>query len=156
MECRERLEQYLSENGMPFAVMAHDLAYTMQEVAATLHISGKQMAKVVIVKAGKALVMFVIPAASRLNLAQVREELGTKNARLAKESEFAGTFPDCAPGAMPPFGNLYDVPVYVDQELAQVEEIVFRVGTHEEVMKVAYADFRRLAQPIVGAFAYLD
>jgi len=155
MECRERLEQYLSENGVPFKVMAHDLAYTMQEVAATLHISGKQMAKVVMVKADDALAMFAIPAASRLNLAQVREALGTEKARLAKESEFAGTFPDCAPGAMPPFGNLYDVPVYVDRELAQREEIVFRVGTHEDTMKVAYADFARLAQPIVGAFAYL-
>ena len=155
MECRERLEHYLREEGVPFEVMAHDLAYTMQEVAATLHISGKQVAKVVIVKAGESLVMFAIPAASRLNLAQVREELGTEKAKLAKESEFAGTFPDCAPGAMPPFGNLYDVPVYVDQELAQRGKIVFRVGTHEDTMKVAYADFARLAQPIVGAFAYL-
>lgn len=155
MECRERVEQYLSENGVPFEVMAHDLAYTMQEAAAKLHVSGKQVAKAVMVKAGEALVMFAIPAPSRLDLDQAREALSTDQARLARESEFAATFPDCVPGAMPLFGNLYGVPVYVDQELAQVEELVFRVGTHEGVMKVAYDDFQRLAQPTVGQFAYL-
>jgi Ala-tRNA(Pro) deacylase len=86
---------------------------------------------------------------------KIRAALKAKKVSLAKEEEFAGLFPDCETGAMPPFGNLYDVPVYVDQALAERDDIVFRVGTHRHTMKVAYADFARLAQPTVGEFAYL-
>ncbi|MCR4406844.1 MAG: YbaK/EbsC family protein [Anaerolineae bacterium] len=153
MECRERLEQYLREHGVPFKVMTHSAAYTMPEVAAALHVPGKQVAKVVMVKADGKIVMLVIPTAYRLDFAQVRALLGVKKVSLAKEKEFADLFPDCATGAMPPFGNLYGVPVYVDQALAEEENIVFRVGTHQHTMKLAYADFARLAQPTVGRFA---
>jgi Ala-tRNA(Pro) deacylase len=82
----------------------------------------------------------------------VRALAGAKKVSLAKEEEFADLFPDCATGAMPPFGNLYEVPVYVDQALAEETSIVFRVGTHSHTMKVAYADFARLVQPTVGEF----
>lgn len=153
MECKERLEQYLREHGVPFKVMTHSAAYTMPEVAAALHVPGKQVAKVVMVKADGKIIMLVIPAAYRLDFAQVRALLGVKKVSLAGEEEFAGLFPDCATGAMPPFGNLYGVPVYVDQALAEEENIVFRVGTHQHTMKLAYADFARLAQPTVGRFA---
>jgi len=153
MECKERLEQYLREHGVPFKVMTHSAAYTMPEVAAALHVPGKQVAKVVMVKADGKIVMLVIPTAYRLDFAQVRALLGVKKVSLAKEEEFVGLFPDCATGAMPPFGNLYGVPVYVDQALAEEEHIVFRVGTHQHTMKLAYADFARLAQPTVGRFA---
>jgi Ala-tRNA(Pro) deacylase len=149
------MEQYLSENGVSFEVLKHDQAYTMQEAAAALHVSGKQVAKVVIVKADEGMAMLVIPAPDRVNLDHVRAALGAKKASLAKENEFASLFPDCAPGAMPPFGNLYDVPVYVDQALADKEHIIFRVGTHRHTMRIAYADFERLAQPTIGEFAYL-
>jgi Ala-tRNA(Pro) deacylase len=153
MKCRERLEQYLREHGVGFEVMTHSQAFTMQEVAAALHVPGKQVAKVVIVRADEDMAMLVLPAPYRLNTTQARDLLGVKKVRLAKEDEFADLFPDCATGAMPPFGNLYDVPVYVDQSLAEESNIVFRIGTHRETMKVAYADFSRLAQPTVGAFA---
>jgi len=143
MECKERLEQYLRENGAPFEAMTHKQAYTMPEVAAALHLSGRQVAKVVIVKADGEMVMLVVPSPHRLDFARVRKMLGAKKVSLAKEEEFADLFPDCATGAMPPFGNLYDVPVYVEQALAEQGEIVFRVGTHRDTMKVAYADFAR-------------
>ena len=155
MECRERMEQYFRENDVSFEVLKHDQAYTMQEAAAALHVSGRQVAKVVIVKADGGMAMLVIPAPDRVNLDHVRAALGTKKVRLAKENEFASLFPDCAPGAMPPFGNLYDVPVYVDQALADQEHIIFRVGTHRHTMRIAYAAFERLAQPTVANFAYL-
>lgn len=152
MECRERLEQYLRENGVPFEVMAHRTAYTMPEVAAALHVPGKQVAKVVMVKADGEMVMLVIPSPYRLDFAKVRTRLDAKKVSLAKEEDFAALFPDCAVGAMPPFGNLYEVPVYVDQALVEEANIVFRVGTHRHTMRVAYADFARLAQPMVGEF----
>lgn len=153
MECRERLEHYLRENGVSFEVLAHSEVYTMQEVAGELHVPGRQVAKVVIVKADGEMVMLVVPAPSRLDFGRVRALLGAKKVVLAAEDEFAGLFPDCDAGAMPPFGNLYGVPVYVDEALAEEASIVFRVGTHRETMKVAYAGFARLAQPTVGAFA---
>jgi Ala-tRNA(Pro) deacylase len=155
MKCKERLEQYLRENDVPFEVMTHPQRYTMQEVAAALHVSGKQVAKVVMVKADGEMVMLVLPAPYRLHFAKVRTMLGVKKVKLAKEGEFDGLFPDCAPGAMPPFGNLYDVPVHVDQTLTEQQSVVFRIGTHQETMRIAYADLARLAQPTVGEFSYL-
>ena len=154
MKCRERMEQYLRENGAGFEVMTHNQAFTMQEVAAALHVPGKQVAKVVIIKADGEMSMLVLPAPFRLNIEKARALLGTKKARLAKEKEFTDLFPDCATGAMPPFGNLYEVPVYVDRSMAEEPDIVFRIGTHRETMKLAYADFARLVQPTVGEFAW--
>jgi len=155
MNCKERMEAYLKENGVPFEVKRHSTAYTMPEVAAALHESGKHVAKVVMVVAGEQMAMCVVPSPYHLNLAQVQKTMGSGKARLADEHEFSALFPDCAPGAMPPFGNLYDVPVYVDRALAEQEAIVFKIGTHQHSMKVAYSDFARLAKPTVGEFAYL-
>ena len=154
MKCRERMEKYLRENGVSFQVETHDQAFTMQEVAAALHVPGNQVAKVVIVCADKDKVMLVLPAPYRMNVDLVRDLVGAKEIRLAKEEEFADLFPDCATGAMPPFGNLYGVPVYVDRSMAEEPDMVFRIGTHRETMKVTYADFARLAQPVVGDFSW--
>ena len=154
MKCRERLEQYLRENGVGFEVMTHSQAFTAQEMAAALHVPGHQVAKVVIVEADGQPAMLVLPAPYRLNIEKVRTLLGVKQARLAKEDEFTDLFPDCATGAMPPFGNLYDVPVYVDKSLTKESHIVFRVGSHRETVKLAYADYSRLAQPKVGEFTW--
>ena len=154
MKCRERMEKYLRENGVGFEVETHDQAFTMQEVAAALHVPGNQVAKVVIVCADEEKVMLVLPAPYRMNVDLVRDMVGAKKARLAKEEEFADLFPDCATGAMPPFGNLYGVPVYVDRSMAEEPDMVFRVGTHRETIKIAYADFARLAQPVVGDFSW--
>lgn len=154
MKCRERMEKYLRENSVGFQVQTHKQAFTMQEVAAALHVPGNQVAKVVIVCADKDKVMLVLPAPYRINVDQVRDMVGAKTIRLAKEEEFADFFPDCATGAMPPFGNLYGVTVYVDRSMSEEPDMVFRIGTHRETMKIAYADFVRLAQPVVGDFSW--
>lgn len=154
MKCRERMEQYLRENGVGFEVETHEQAFTMQEVAAALHVPGNQVAKVVIVCADKEKVMLVLPAPYRMNVDLVRDMVTAKKVRLAKEEEFADLFPDCATGAMPPFGNLYGVPVYVDRSMAEEPDMVFRIGTHRETMKITYANFVRLAQPVVGDFSW--
>jgi Ala-tRNA(Pro) deacylase len=154
MKCRERLEQYLRENGVGFEVMTHSQAFTAQEMAAALHVPGEQVAKVVIACADEQMIMVVLPAPDRIHIDKVRALVGAEKVRLAEEKEFADLFPDCATGAMPPFGNLYEVPVYVDQGLSEVGDIVFRVGTHRETMKIAFDDFQRLAQPVIGEFAW--
>jgi Ala-tRNA(Pro) deacylase len=154
MKCRERMEEYLRENGVGFQVQTHEQAFTMQEVAAALRVPGNQVAKVVIVCADKDKVMLVLPAPYRMNVDLVRDMVGAKTIRLAKEEEFADLFPDCATGAMPVFGNLYGVPVYVDRSMSEEPDMVFRIGTHRETMKIAYADFVRLARPVVGDFSW--
>ena len=154
MDCKERLEKYLSDHDVPFKVLRHPPAYTMQEVAAALHVSGHQVAKVVMVTADKEFAMFVLPAPYRLNLEKARDALGAKKVKLAKEDEFAHLFPDCTTGAMPPFGNLYGLPVFVDQALEKQSSIVFRIGTHGQTMKIAYEPFGILVRPTVGEFAW--
>ena len=154
MKCRERMEEYLRQNGVEFEVKIHAQAFTMQEVAAALHVPGSQVAKVLIVSADDEKVMAVLPAPYRLNIDLVRDLAGAKKARLAKEEEFADLFPDCATGAMPPFGNLYGVPVYVDRSMGEERDMIFRIGTHRETMKIAYADFAHLAKPVVGDFSW--
>jgi len=154
MECRERMEQYLTEQGVEYEVTEHELAYTMPEVAATLHVPGKQVAKTVMVQTDQGMAMIVVPSHLRVSLTQVRNITGTSEARLAKEGEFAGMFPDCVVGAMPPFGNLYNIPVYVDRNLTAQQDIIFRIGTHRHTMRVAYADYRRLVRPREGQFAF--
>ncbi len=149
-DCRDRLERYLREQGVGYEVHHHPLAYTAQEVAASEHVPGKELAKTVIAKADDdRLVMVVLPATRTVHLAKLATALGADRARLAEEPEFTAAFPDCEVGAMPPFGNLYGVPVYVDRSLAADERIVFRAGTHTDTMRVAYADFARLVGPTV-------
>ena len=152
MDGRDRLESHLRENGVAFEVQEHPTAYTAQKIAASEHVPGRMFAKVVMASTDGDLVMLVLPAPSVVDVAKLSEVLG-KQVRLASESEFASAFPDCQAGAMPPFGNLYDVPVYVDQALGQNERIVFQAGTHTVTMSVAYADFERLARPTVAEIA---
>ena len=154
MQCKDRLEAYLRDNAVPFQVQHHPLAYTAQEVAASEHIPGKLMAKVVVAFIDGTMAMLALPAPHRVDAAKAAAALGAKEVRLAHEQEFAAAFPDCEVGAMPPFGNLYDLPVYVDKALAEDETIVFRAGTHTDTMSVKYADFERLAKPTVADFAH--
>lgn len=148
--CRTRLEAYLREHQVPYRLDEHRLAYTAQEIAAIEHVPGKQMAKVVIVMADGKPVMLALPAVSRIALDQAARDLGATEVRIAREEEFARLFPDCEVGAMPPFGNLYQVPVWVDRTLTEDETIVFNAGSHTETMRVAYADFARLVEPKVA------
>ena len=147
--CKDRLEQYLREQLIEFQMQHHPLAYTAQEVAASEHVPGKELAKTVIARTDDRLVMTVLPATRHVQLAKLAAALGTGQARLAEEREFGASFPDCEVGAMPPFGNLYGVPVYVDRSLTADESIVFRAGTHTDTMRIAYADFARLVGPTV-------
>lgn len=155
MNCRQRLEGYLRENGAPFEVQHHVRAITAQEVAATEHVPGKMFAKTVMVLPAdeEKTVMLVLPAPYHVNPQKAAAALGVGEVHLAGEADFADSFPDCEVGAMPPFGNLYDVPVYVDRALAEDETIVFRAGTHTDTMSVSYADFERLVAPAVAEFA---
>ncbi len=156
MDCLQRLQTYLRQNGVSFQIQHHPIAYTAQEVAASEHIPGKLLAKTVMVFAHGELVMLVLPAPYRVDTEKVRAALQAEDVRLAQEAEFAERFPDCEVGAMPPFGNLYGVPVFVDKALAEDETIVFRAGTHTDTMSLKYADFERLVQPTVTELAHRE
>jgi Ala-tRNA(Pro) deacylase len=153
MDCKAKLEKYFHDHGVGFQAMTHPTAYTAQEVAAAQKVKGKQVAKVVMVLADAQAVMLVMPASYRIDLTKLKAALNVKDARLAREEEFANLFPDCDTGAMPPFGNMYNVPVYVDRSLTEDPEIVFQAGSHRDTMKIAYSDYARLAQPVVADFA---
>jgi Ala-tRNA(Pro) deacylase len=147
VSCKEKLEAHLRENGVPFEVHHHPRAYTAQRVAEVEHVSGKVMVKVVMAFTDGKMVMFALPAPKHVSLTKAAEATGAQEVRLAHEEEFAAAFPDCEVGAMPPFGNLYGIPVYADTELAQDETIVFNAGTHEDTIHMKYADFERLVKP---------
>jgi Ala-tRNA(Pro) deacylase len=152
VDCKDRLEDYLREKQVPFDVRHHPRAITAQEVAASEHVPGKMLAKTVMVLADGKMVMLALPAPYQVDVDKAGKVLGGE-VRLAKEEEFENTFPDCEVGAMPPFGNLYEVPVYVEVALAEDETIVFRAGTHTDTMSLSYADFERLVEPTIAEFA---
>lgn len=152
MRGRERLESYLREQGVRYEVTPHPEAYTAQEVAAVEHVPGRMFAKVVIAEADGRHVMLVLPAAARVDLVRLRNAMGVKTARLAREEEFSSRFPDCEAGAMPPFGNLYDMPVYMDRSLVDQARLVFNACSHRETISMAGADYQRLANPTVLEF----
>jgi Ala-tRNA(Pro) deacylase len=147
----KKLKEFLDNHQVKYVCMSHSPAFTAQEVAASAHVSGKQMAKIVIVQAGNQLAMVVLPAHDHVNFAALRTATGMQDVDLASESSFKSKFPECEVGAMPPFGNLYDVPVYVSSKLGANEQIVFNAGTHSELMQIAYQDFERLVKPKVVA-----
>lgn len=153
MECRDRLENYLRENQVRFEEQHHPRAVSAQEVAASEHVPGRMLAKTVMVLADGEMVMLALPAPYQVDLEKAAAALGVDEVRLAEEEEFEDSFPDCEVGAMPPFGNLYGVPVYVEKTLAEDETMVFRSGTHTETMSVSYSDFERLVEPTVAQFA---
>jgi Ala-tRNA(Pro) deacylase len=145
-----RLESFLKERDVPFQTQHHARAFTALEIAESEHVPGKMLAKVVILTDTDRLLMAVIPAPEHVNLDKAKAVIGTDRLRLAEESEFLDEFPDCEVGAMPPFGNLYDVPVYVDKTLAEDETIVFNNGTHTDTMSLKYKDFEQLVQPHIA------
>jgi Ala-tRNA(Pro) deacylase len=147
------LESFLRENNVPFQVQHHAKVYTAQEVAAAEHIPGKALVKVVMAKADGRNVMLALPASHRVQESRLASVLGVSAARIASEDEFAAAFPDCEVGAMPPFGNLYDVPVVVDRSLAEDDTIVVQAGTHTDTLSLKYVDFERLVKPTLAEFA---
>jgi Ala-tRNA(Pro) deacylase len=132
--------------------ISHSAACTAREVAASAHVTGKELAKTVIVKLDKQMAMAVLPANRKIVLQDLREATGSDQVKFASEEEFKQQFPDCETGAMPPFGNLYGMEVYAAASLAENEEIAFNAGSHTEVIKLAYRDFERLVKPKVVSF----
>jgi Ala-tRNA(Pro) deacylase len=149
----QKLRKFLDENDVKYVTISHSASYTSLEVAASAHVKGQQLAKTVIVKLDGKMAMAVLPANYAVDLDLLQLETGTADAELATEQEFAPLFPDCEPGAMPPFGNLYGMQVFVEQSLAANESIAFNSGTHRELVKMPYRDFERLVEPVVIKFA---
>jgi Ala-tRNA(Pro) deacylase len=149
MPLLRKLKEVLDQANISYEVRNHPLAYTAQEIAARQHLSGKKMAKVVILKIDGSLAMAVLPANRLVNLSMVEAALKCKDVRLATEDEFISRFPGCEIGAMPPFGNLFGLPVYVDPALERDEAIFFNAGNHQQTVRLRYKDFKALVKPEV-------
>jgi Ala-tRNA(Pro) deacylase len=148
----QKLRQFLDENLVKYVVITHSKAFTAQGVAASAHISGKELAKTVMLKKDGELCMAVLPASRQVNLAVFAKFTNSKDVSLASERDFKDRFPDCEVGAMPPFGNLYELRVYVDTSLTRDKDIAFNAGSHLELIQLAYQDFERLVQPTIVDF----
>lgn len=141
------LTEYLKNHQVNYRSLPHAPAFTSQEVAASAHISGKEMAKTVIIKLDGKLAMVVLPANEKVDLRKLQNITGAREVDLASESDFKGRFTGCEIGAMSPFGNLYDIPVYVSNALSQRSQIIFNAGSHSELISLAFRDFERLVKP---------
>ena len=144
-----RLHQLLEQQHVPYMTIRHPLTYSAQETAAAAHVPGHELAKTVIVDIDGKLAMVVQEATSMVPLGRVKAAAGARDVHLASEREFQDRFPDCEPGAMPPFGNLYDMDVYVTEALTHDREIAFNAGSHTELVKLRFSDFERLVHPRV-------
>lgn len=142
-----RLHVLLDQRHAPYSTLTHERTVTAHETAAAARLDKHLFAKTVMLKVDGRLVMMVMPAAYRVDLARLSLALGGPAVELAEESEFKDAFPDCEVGAMPPFGHLYGIPVYVDSRLAQQPDIAFNAGSHSEALRMPYAEFERLAEP---------
>jgi Ala-tRNA(Pro) deacylase len=148
-----KLREYLDEHKIKYLSISHSQAFTSQEIAASAHVPGKELAKTVIVRIDGEVAMAVLPASYQINFDLLAEQLGTSTAELAGEKDFQELFPACELGAMPPFGNLYGMKVYVTESLAEDEEITFNAGSHTELIKMSYRDFESLVKPRVLKFS---
>jgi len=149
----QQLESFLDSNHVKYKTITHSPEYTAQEVAASAHIPGKELAKTVIVKVDGEFAMAVLPATTHLSLSRLRTAAGAGDAEIASEDEFEKLFPDCELGAMPPFGNLYDMPVFAAEQLTEDDQIAFNAGSHSELVQLAYSDFDKLVHPKVVALS---
>lgn len=146
----DRLRKYLEENHVKYVTVSHSPAFTAQEIAASAHVPGKVLAKTVMVKLDGKIAMVVLSAPDKVSAHRLKEVTGAREVELASEKEFADLFPRCEVGAMPPFGNLWDMEVFADAHLCEDEDIVFNAGSHTELVKIAFADFERLVRPKVA------
>ena len=153
MAVSETLRKFLASSKIRYTVARHPVAYTAQEIAAAQHVPGRQLAKSVLVKTERGAVLAVLPAIHLIDLKKLKAALGAKQLTIAKETDIKRQFPDIEVGAMSPFGNLYGVPVIVDRELGEAEEVVFNGGSHTETVKLRYRDFAALVHPKTGAFS---
>lgn len=148
-----KLTELLDSQNIKYTIITHSVAYTAQGIAALTHIPGQELAKTVIVNMDDALAMAVLPALCQVDLAALRAATGAKSVTLAREADFMHRFPGCETGAMPPFGNLYGMQVFVEESLTKDKEIAFNAGSHRELMRLAYEDFARVVKPKVLQFA---
>ncbi len=151
-----KIKEFLDEHNIKYTIIKHSAAYTAQEIAASAHISGKELAKTVMIKIEGKIAMAVLPASFKISFDQLKSALNVENVRLAYEQEFSNKFPDCEVGAMPPFGNLYGMEVYVAESLADDEEIAFNACSHTELIRMNYIDFEELVKPIRIKFSELS
>ena len=150
-----RLTNLLCDEHIDYVTIPHSISYTAQETAASAHIPGIEFAKTVIVKIDGKLAMAVLPAQYKIHLDLLKQEAEAKRVKLACEDDFRGLFPGCETGAMPPFGNLYGMDVYVENSLLDDVEIAFNAGSHTELIKLLYEDYRKLVQPKIARFTAL-
>lgn len=146
----QTLKDFLDDQGVKYTLISHSPAFTAQEIAESAHIPGKWLAKTVMVKIDGRMAMAVLPATCRVDLDLLKEAAGAKTVELAAEEEFKYLFRGCAVGAMPPFGNLFDMEVFVADILREDEEIAFNAGTHSELIRLAYRDFEKLVKPKIA------
>jgi len=150
------ISRYLDSQHVSYQARRHSPAYTAQGIAQAQHLSGKKLAKVVMVIADdNRLVMAVVQANCRVDLDRLGQAMETNKVRLATEEEFKDIFPDCELGAMPPLGNLYHLDVWVDDALTLRNDICFNAGTHAETIQMDFQDFYRLVQPKTASFGVL-
>lgn len=149
----KKLREFLDEQNVKYVVISHSPAYTAQEIAASAHIPGKEIAKTVIIKVDGKMAMAVLPAPYKIDFELLQKALGAKNIELATEEEFKYLFPGCEIGAMPPFGNLYNMPTYAGETLGEQEEIAFNAGSHKELVKLSHKDYVRLVKPTIIRFS---
>ncbi len=148
----QKLKEYLDNHNIKYVTIRHSEAFTTQEVAASSHISGREMAKTVMIKIDGTLSMAVLPANHQVDFYLLKKALGANTVDLATEEEFRDIFPNCEVGGMPPFGNLWGMDVYVEQNLSEDDFIAFNAGTHTEVIRMKYEDFERLVNPKIMKF----
>lgn len=149
----KKLRDFLDSKNIKYVTINHSKAYTANEIAATAHIPGKELAKTVMVKIDGKMTMTVLPAYCKINFELLQEAAGANNVELSSEQEFKDMFPGCEIGAMPPFGNLYGMEVLVDKSLCEDEEIAFNAGSHTELIRLSYKDFEGLVKPKVVKFS---
>ena len=152
----KKLKEFLDTAGVKYMIVSHAAAYTAQEIAASAHIPGKELAKTVMVKLDGRMAMAVLPASHVVDFDKLKQMAGSAKAELASEDEFRSLFPECEVGAMPPFGNLYNIPVYAERSLGEDAEIAFNAGSHKELFRMAYKDFEDLVKPKQGEFGRIS
>ncbi len=149
----KRLTDFLDDHKLKYILIQHSPAFTAREVAVSAHIPFKELAKTVVLSIGNEHLLAILPATEMVDLSVIRQALGTPSVHLTNESDFNALFPECEVGAMPPFGNLFNMNVLVSQSLTEDEEIAFNAGSHRDLIKMSYEDFERLVQPKILPFS---
>jgi Ala-tRNA(Pro) deacylase len=145
----DRLRDFLDAQHVPYHAIVHRRDYTAQAAAADTHTPGREFIKTILLAVDNGYALAVLPADQHADLAKVRRALGATDVSLASEEEMQQCFPDCEPGALPPFGHLYDLPVLMSRTLEEDEQITFNAGNHEVALRMQRRDFERLGEPRV-------